>query len=139
MTFTDLPKLPVPHNLLAKYIAERPDTPIEELVGPYRKYENVLRQVYAQERDNPMLDDPYLNVLPLFTKDTPEIKTRARDLEAETDETKEKYIMSLPAEKRRPHGSPAVVQSLKEFRNNFGVFSESALYVFVEALASPSG
>ncbi|KAK5633081.1 hypothetical protein RRF57_008795 [Xylaria bambusicola] len=35
--------------------------------------------------------------------------------------------MPLPVGKRRANGLPAVVESLKEFRHNFGVFSESSL------------
>ncbi|ETS87326.1 hypothetical protein PFICI_01154 [Pestalotiopsis fici W106-1] len=127
MAIPELPKLPVPHNELVSYIAKNPDTPIETLVGPYRKYEASLRQVYAQDRHNAVLDDPYMNVLPLFTKDTPDIKTRARNLAAESTEEKERYIMTLPDDKRRADGSPAVVESLKEFRHNFNVFCESSL------------
>ncbi|KAI1847358.1 hypothetical protein JX266_006583 [Neoarthrinium moseri] len=127
MAATELPKLPVPHNELASFIAKNPQTPVEELIGPYRKYEAKLRHLYAQDRNNAILDDPHLNVLPLFTKDTPDIKTRARDLDSESAEEKEKYIMSLPEDKRRANGSPAVVESLKEFRHNFSVFSESSL------------
>ncbi|KAI0099086.1 ankyrin repeat protein [Nemania sp. FL0031] len=122
-----LPKLPAAHNELAKHIAERPDTSIAELMQPYRQFEAKLRELYAQDRNNPALDDPYLNVLPLFTKDTPFIQTRARNLGGETQEQKDKYIMPLPDDKRRQNGTPAVVESLKEFRYNFGVFSESSL------------
>lgn len=127
MAFKELPKLPVAHDELVKHIAGHPETPMVQLMEPYRKFEAQLREMYAQERNNPILDDPYLNVIPLFTRDTPDIKTRARDLENETQEEKEKYIMALPSEKRRPNSSPATVTSLKEFKNNFGVFSESAL------------
>ncbi|KAI1456874.1 ankyrin [Annulohypoxylon moriforme] len=127
MTATTLPKLPVAHDALANYIANHPKTPVSELMDPYRKYEAQLREMYAQQRDNPVLDDPYINVLPLFTKDTPNIKTRARNLEVESPVEKEKYIMSLPDDKRRPNDSPAVVSSLKEFRHNFSIFSESSL------------
>jgi hypothetical protein len=127
MAVQELRKLPVAHNELASYIANNPSTPIEELLGPFREYEAQLRQVYAQDRDNPILDDPYLNVLPLFTKDTPDIKTRARNLEAEHPAEKERYIMALPDDKRRANGTPAVVESLKEFRHNFNVFCESSL------------
>ncbi|KAI0404447.1 ankyrin repeat protein [Xylaria palmicola] len=124
---SQLPKLPAAHDELVKYIAERPGTPIAELVEPYRSFEARLREMYAQERSNPALDNPYLNVLPLFTKDTPALRTRARNLDSETQEQKDKYIMALPEDKRRKDGSPAVVESLKEFRHNFGVFSESSL------------
>lgn len=127
MAVMDFPKLPVAHDGLVNYITNHPETPIKEIMEPYRKFEAKLREVYAQERNNPVLDDPYLNVLPLFTKDTINIKTRARNLEAESPSEKEKYIMSLPDDKRRPNGSPAVVTSLKEFRRNFGIFSESSL------------
>ncbi|KAI0394719.1 ankyrin repeat protein [Xylariaceae sp. FL0594] len=125
--FTVLPELPAAHDGLVDYIAKHPDVPMAQIMEPYRKYEAELRKAYAQERNNPLLDDPYLNVVPLLTKDTPSIRTRARNLAAETEEEKEKYIMPLADEKRRPHGSPAVVESLKEFRHNFGIFSESSL------------
>ncbi|KAK6958209.1 hypothetical protein Daesc_001004 [Daldinia eschscholtzii] len=127
MAALDLPKLPVTHDGLVNYVVNHPETPIKDIMEPFRKYEARLREVYAQERDNPALDSPYLNALPLFTEDTPNIKTRARNLEAELPEEKEKYIMPLPNDKRRPNGSPAVVTSLKEFRRNFGIFSESSL------------
>ncbi|KAI0151968.1 ankyrin [Hypoxylon sp. NC0597] len=127
MAVLDLPKLPVAHDELVNYIANHPETPMGELMDPYRKFEAKLREKYAQERSNPILDDPYLNVLPLFTKDTPNIKTRARNLEAESPSEKDKYIMPLPANNRRPNGAPAVVTSLKEFRHNFSIFSESSL------------
>jgi hypothetical protein len=100
---------------------------MNELMEPYRKFEAQLREVYAQERSNPILNDPYLNVLPLFTENTTAIRTRARNLDKETQAQKDMYIMPLPDDKRRPNESPAVVESLKEFRYNFGVFSESSL------------
>lgn len=127
LTMADLPTLPVPHAELARYISENADKPMTEIIEPYRNYEASLRTVYAQDRKNPILQDPHLNVLPLFTQDTKLIKTRARDLAAESEEEKSKYVMPLPDDKRRPHGSPATVADLSEFQNNFNVFSESSL------------
>lgn len=127
MSVEDLPKLPARHAELAKYIADNKEKPVKEVLEPYRKYEARLREVYAQDRQNPLLNDQHLNVLPLFTEDTKYITTRARDLSAESDEEKSKYIMSLPEDKRRPHGSPATVANLGEFQKNFNVFSESSL------------
>ena len=119
--------LPAPPKDLVKYIAAHPEIPMVELMKPYRKYEAELRAAFAQDRGNPALEDPHLNVLALFNEDTKLITTRARDLDAETQEEKERYIMPLPDDKRRPDGSPAVVRTLKEFQNNFNVFSESSL------------
>ncbi|KAK7757760.1 hypothetical protein SLS62_000138 [Diatrype stigma] len=127
MALKELPKLPAAHDELVSYIAKHPETPMVQLLEPYRKFEAQLRELYAQEGSNPVLNDPHINVLPLFTKDTPDIKTRARDLENETQKEKDEYIMALPSEKRRPNGSPAVVTSLKEFKRNFSVFSELSL------------
>ncbi|KAF4455427.1 hypothetical protein F53441_2216 [Fusarium austroafricanum] len=123
----DLPKLPASHADLARYIFDHKDEPITEIMEPYRKYEANLRSVYAQDRQNPILDDPYLNVVPLFTEHTKFITTRARNLETESEEEKSKYIMALPDDKRRPHDSPATVANLAEFQKNFNIFSESSL------------
>lgn len=127
MAVADLPELPAPHERLAKYIADHPDKPVNDILEPYRRYESQLRTVYAQDRANPALDDPFLNVLPLFNENTQYINTRARNLEAESDEEKSKYIMSLPEDKRRPHGSPATVRNVGQFQKNFNIFSESSL------------
>ncbi|KAF4494819.1 ankyrin repeat [Fusarium agapanthi] len=123
----NLPKLPAPHSELAKYIFDHKDIKITEIMQPYREYEANLRSIYAQDRQNPILGDPYLNVVPLFTENTKFMTTRARNLDAESDEEKSKYIMALPDDKRRAHDSPATVANLEEFQKNFNIFSESSL------------
>ncbi|CAK7231865.1 hypothetical protein SCUCBS95973_008067 [Sporothrix curviconia] len=127
MPFLQLPPIPAPHAELASYLAQHPDRPMTELFEPYRKYEAKVRELYAQEPGHPALVDPHVNVLPVFTEDTPKLQVRARDLDAEPDEVKSKYIMPLPKENRRPSGVPAVVSSIKDFQGNFSVFSESSL------------
>lgn len=121
------PTLPVPLTGLVKHIADHPETPMVQLLEPYRKYEAHLRQMFAQDPGNELLKDPHANVLPLFTEDTRNITIRARNLATESKEEKSKYIMPLPAEIRRPGGSPAIVQTMKDFQRNFSVFSESSL------------
>jgi ankyrin repeat protein len=123
----DLQQLPAPHAELARYIADHPDTPINDIIQPYRTYEAQLRSVFAQDRQHPLLEDPHVNLCPLFTNDTKDITIRARDLASESQEEKDRYIMPLPEEKRRAHGSPAVVATLADFRRNFSIFSESSL------------
>lgn len=124
---SNTPTLPVPIAGLVKHIVKQPETPLAELMAPYRQYEAHLRQAFAQEPESELLKDPHVNVLPLFTGDTPSIKIRARNLAAESSEEKAKYIMPLPKDVRRPDGSPAVVLNHKEFQRNFSVFSESSL------------
>ncbi|CVL06999.1 related to ankyrin repeat protein [Fusarium mangiferae] len=127
MAFEAGTKLPVSLAGLPRYIAEHPEVPIVDILDPYRKYEAYLRTVYAQDRQNPLLDDPYLNVIPLFTGDTRYIVTRARNLITESEEEKSKYIMPLPDDKRRPNNSPAIVTNLEVFSKNFNIFSEFSL------------
>lgn len=122
-----VPDLPVPHADLVKHIAKHPEIPLTQLIEPYRKFEAHLRQTFAQDAGSELLKDPHVNVLPIFTEDTASIKIRARNLNAESEEEKARYIMPLTADVRRSDGSPAVVPSLKEFQHNFGVFSESSL------------
>ncbi|KAL0936521.1 ankyrin repeat protein [Colletotrichum truncatum] len=127
MSLPELQRLPVPHTELVNYIHDHPETKMVEIMEPYRKYEAQLRSVFAQDRGNPALNDPYINLVPLFNENTKNIKTRARFLASETQEEKDRYIMVLPDDKRRANGSPAVVSSLKDFQKNFNVFSESSL------------
>ncbi|KAH0595957.1 hypothetical protein MHUMG1_06507 [Metarhizium humberi] len=127
MAASNLPQLPAALSGLATFIAENPGKPMVEIMEPYRNYEARLREIYAQDRQNPILNDPYLNVVPLFTEDTAKITSRARELSAESEDEKSRYIMPLPADKRRPHGSPATVADFTEFQHNFNIFSESSL------------
>ncbi|KAK4177440.1 hypothetical protein QBC36DRAFT_131497 [Triangularia setosa] len=121
------PALPVPLTDLPKHLAQNPDTPVTQLFEPYRKYEAHLREAFAQDPTSEILNDPHVNVIPLFTEDTSGLNMRARNLAAESKEERSRYIMPLPKELRRPNGSPATVRDLKEFRRNFNVFSESSL------------
>ncbi|OJD37529.1 ankyrin repeat protein [Diplodia corticola] len=122
-----LPKVPVKHNDFLSYVAAHPDSLMTELIEPYKQYDSKLREVYAQEPDHPALTDRFLNVTPVFAGQESNAKIRARNLAAESEAEKEKYIMPLDSDQRKPNGSPAVVQSLKEFQTNFTVFSESSL------------
>ncbi|MBE3043134.1 hypothetical protein IMZ48_11300 [Candidatus Bathyarchaeota archaeon] len=127
MVYIELPELPAPHAGVVDYIADNPGKSMSELMAPYREYENKLRTVFAQEPGDPRLLDGHINVLPLFNEKTARITTRARDLASESQAEQERYIMALPDDKRRSHGSPATVGSLKDFRSQFAIFSENSL------------
>lgn len=66
------------------------------------------------------------NVIPLFADIEQSIKIRARKSATESGE-RQHYPMPLRKADHRPDGTPAIVQSLKEFQVNFNLFSESAL------------
>jgi len=132
----DLPPLPAPIPSFLTHLASHPETPVPKLLEPYKAYESVLRKIYAQEPSHPSLaSNPGINLVPLFpiTKDKKgyegdsRVGIRARDLENETCEEKEAYIMELGKEERKGNGERAWVEDLAEFRGNFGLFSESSL------------
>ncbi|KAF1964680.1 ankyrin [Bimuria novae-zelandiae CBS 107.79] len=119
--------VPVKHADFISYIESHPDTPLSELLEPYKQYDAKLREVFAQEPDHPALSDQHLNIVPVFNGHEQAVKIRARDLESETQEEKNRYIMPLSPEERRLNTSPAIVRDLKDFQQNFALFCESSL------------
>ena len=121
----NIPSLPANHEKFLEYLAANPETPMSELVEPFKQYDAEMRKVFAQQPDHTAAKQP--NIVPVFAGHEKNVKIRARDLNAESDQERESYIMPLKDDGRKPDGSPAIVQSLKEFRTNFNVFSESSL------------
>lgn len=123
----EIPSLPVPLADFIPYINKHADNSFVEILKPFKAYEARLREVFAQEPDHRILADQHINTLPIFAGNEKNVRIRARDLEKESKEETERYLLSLPREERKAHGSPAIVESLKEFRTNFNLFSESSL------------
>ncbi|KAK1143690.1 hypothetical protein N8T08_006090 [Aspergillus melleus] len=127
MTST-LPPLPAKHQDLVSWIHNHPDTPINELVKPFNEHEAVVRKLFAQEPSNPLLQNNHLNIVPLYDQTgTNDVRTRARNPAAEAPDVRDKYVLPLSEDARRPNGSPAVVSSLSEFKKNFNIFTEGSL------------
>jgi hypothetical protein len=123
----ELPTLPVPVAQFIPFLKKRSDFPITESVAPFKAYENKLREIFAQEPDNPALSDPLVNALPIFAGHEGEFKIRSRDLDKESKEKQQKYVFPLMKEVRKPNGAQAVVNSLQDFKKNFNLFCESSL------------
>lgn len=121
----ELPKLPVSEKDFISYFNEHPKTPASDLLAPFKTFEDTLRKVYAQQPNHAALQDCFINTLPVFSGHEGKLRVRARSLENEAEN--ERYIMPLAPSERKAHGAPAVVGSFKEFKNNFNLFSESAL------------
>jgi hypothetical protein len=79
-----------------------------ELLEPYKIYDSKIRELFAQDPQNPSLSDPLVNVVPVFGNGyAGDLKIRARNLRSEFQEEQERYIMSLKDEDRKPNNSPA--------------------------------
>jgi hypothetical protein len=122
-----IPSVPVKHADFIAYVHSHPDKPVSELLAPFKNYDAKLREVFAQEADHPALTDQHLNIVPVFAGHEKDLKIRARKLGAESQEEKERYVMPLDEETRRSDGSPAIVESMEEFQQNFSLFCESSL------------
>ncbi|EEP76366.1 predicted protein [Uncinocarpus reesii 1704] len=125
----ELPSLPVPLAEFVPYLGKqtRPDILNETALKPFHLYESKLREIFAQEPENKVVADPHINVVPVYTGHEGQLKVKPRDLEKESPAESDKYILPLSTAFRRDQGSPAVVPSLREFKDNFRLFSESSL------------
>lgn len=121
----NVPALPAKHDQFIQYVAAHPETPMLQLLEPYKKYDTELRKVFAQQPQHEAAEHP--NIVPVFAGHEHEVKIRARDVAKESTEEKGRYIMPLKDEDRRPNGSQAIVPSVRDFKMNFNVFSESSL------------
>ncbi|KAF2436400.1 ankyrin repeat protein [Tothia fuscella] len=122
-----MPSLPAKHCEFIPYVAKHPNRPMTELVEPYKAYDTKVRELFAQSPEHEVLKDPFVNVVPLFAGYEDNVRIRARDMMSETQDEKDRYIISLKDEDRKQHGVPAIVQTLKEFQHNFNVFTELSL------------
>jgi hypothetical protein len=125
---SSLPTVPVKHNDFLSYVQSQPNTPMADLVKPYNEFDAVLRKTFAQEPSSPLVMDNLVNIVPIFDRaGCNDLRIRARDLASETPEQKAKYILPLSDKDRKPNGSPAIVPTFDEFRNNFTLFTEGSL------------
>lgn len=124
----ELPQIPVPHKDFVQYVVNHKNTSIKELVHPYNIFESKLREGFALHPNHPIVQDPNVNLVPIYACDDlfrNLLRAQARKLD--DDIINQQYIMPLKPEDRKTSGTPVVVQSLKNFKRNFNLFSESSL------------
>lgn len=121
-----LPNLPVPHKDFIRYVSKHGDARINDLIVPYKAFENKLREGFALHPHHPTIRNPNVNVVPVFVEDLNSLlRIQARSLD--DDVANEEYMMPLKSKHRKATGTPAVVDSFRDFKKNFDLFSESSL------------
>lgn len=85
-----------------------------------------LRKLFAQDRKNSRLQDPYVGLVDIFDAPADIRKTRARVVNCAED-LGAKYIMPLSEECRRKEGTLAMVDNLEDFKKNWAIFTEGSL------------
>lgn len=123
-----IPKLPTESvKDFIPYISKYPDTPLDQLLAPFKAFESELRKIYAQQPTHVAVSVPNVNLVPIFDGHEKEVTVRARSLKTESEVERSHFIMPLKHGERKKSGSPALVSSFKEFQKNFNLFSESSL------------
>ena len=122
---SELPELPARHKDFIPYLAKYPEKPIAELTAPYNAYEAKLREGFAQYREHDSLQGVNVNTVPIFDGYEDHVRIRSRKLDDEANN--QRFIMPLKAADRKDDGAPAIVQPMKDFRQNFNLFSMSSL------------
>nr|GAT51113.1 ankyrin repeat protein [Mycena chlorophos] len=97
-----------------------------DVLQPSLDDETHLRRLFATDKKNARLQDPYVGLVDVFAAPDAVRTTRARVVASE-DDLSAKYVMPLPDKVRRKDGEPSMVADLEEFKKNWGVFSEGSL------------
>ncbi|KIO24982.1 hypothetical protein M407DRAFT_25627, partial [Tulasnella calospora MUT 4182] len=96
-------------------------------ITPSLQDEADLRRLFATDRDNVRLKDPYVGLVDVFGQNTDRIKKiHARTIKDDDDLLKH-HIMPLDTDTRRKDGELSMASSLDDFKLRWSIFSEGAL------------
>ena len=109
-------------------LPKQPGVSLDHVLKPSIEKEAELRRLFAQDRKNYHLLNPYVGLVSVF--EAPEEAgirlTRARIVKDQED-LSAMHVFPLPESRRRKDFEPCVVDSLEEFQRNWNIFAEGAL------------
>ncbi|KAF9446800.1 ankyrin [Macrolepiota fuliginosa MF-IS2] len=110
-------------------LPDKPGVDLDDLLKPSLDEERELRKLFAQDKMNSRLDDPYVGLVNVFGPGTDAVrKTRTRIVDSSNEEDfSGKYIMPLADAQRRVNGEASMVADLDEFKKNWSIFTEGSL------------
>ncbi|KAH6867498.1 hypothetical protein BKA70DRAFT_402642 [Coprinopsis sp. MPI-PUGE-AT-0042] len=103
-----------------------PGVSLDDILKSSIEDEAELRRLWATDRTNTRLSDPYVGLVDMFSAPEEIRKVRARVVASDED-LAAKYVMPLEAEKRKAEGAPTMVADLDEFKENWAIFTEGSL------------
>lgn len=108
-----------------------PGVSIDQALQPSLDEESELRKLFATDRKNERISNPYVGLVDVF--DAPEAirTTRARVIQDAKD-LSANYVMPLSKINRRDEGTPSMVADLDEFKKNWSVFTEGSLSQLID-------
>ena len=90
------------------------------------EHEADLRRLYAQDRNNVRIADPYVGLISVFDAPASIRTTRARVAKDE-EEFSSKYVFPLRDDRRREDGDLCTAESIGDFQKNWSIFTEGSL------------
>ncbi|KAJ2911616.1 hypothetical protein MD484_g8798, partial [Candolleomyces efflorescens] len=123
----------IPPQQIADFFIESlqalPDNPgvdLNPLLSSVTESEAELRRLFVTDRNNPLLDNPYLGLVNVFDAPESARRTRARVWDTEED-LKAKFMLTVIPFRRRAEGAPSMADNLNRFKLNFADFTQNAL------------
>lgn len=104
---------------------------LAQAVQPCLDDEAQLRKLFATDRGNARLKDLHVGLIDVFDA-PPDIRTTRARVVLNDEDLSAKYVMPIPAERRRKEGEPAMVASLEEFKKNWAIFTEGSLSLLTD-------
>lgn len=112
-------------------VSPGPGASLDEALGPSLDEEANLRILFATDRQNPRLSNPYVGLVDIFAAPDAIRVTRARVVQGKEDLSSQ-YVMPLSDKDRRKEGTPCIVADLEEFRKNWAIFTEGSLFQLLD-------
>ncbi|KAF9460934.1 hypothetical protein BDZ94DRAFT_1264751 [Collybia nuda] len=103
-----------------------PGISLDDALQPSLDDEAELRKLFATDKANARLNDPFVGLVDVFAAPADIRTTRARVV-VDDEDLSRKYVMPLSTNNRRQEGAPCIVNDLEEFKKNWSVFSEGSL------------
>ncbi|KAF8999457.1 hypothetical protein BDQ17DRAFT_1328336 [Cyathus striatus] len=104
-----------------------PGVNLQSALKPSIEDEAALRRLWATDKSNTRLANPYVGLVDVFAAPTSIRTTRARVISPNGSNLNTKYVCSLAGENRRKEGEACMVDSLDEFKKNWAIFTEGSL------------
>lgn len=108
-----------------------PSISLDAALQPSLNEEAEHRKLFATDRHNTRIANPYVGLVDVFA--APEVirTTRARVV-ARKEDLSAKYVMPIVDNNRRQEGSPSMVADLEEFKKNWAIFTEGSLVQLID-------
>lgn len=123
-----MPQTPEAESFLKRILSlpNGPGISLDQALQPSLDDEAELRRLFATDKTNTRLSNPYVGLVDVFDAPVDIRTTRARIVKDDEDLTA-KYVMPLSETNRWKEGAPSMVSDLGAFMKNWSIFTENSL------------